>query len=50
MWCTVVTVQFEEPQYRVEEGGVVEVCLLAEGAFDFTFTVLVDMNDITAHG
>ena len=45
-----MTLRFEEPQYSSVEGDVVEVCLVAEGGFDTTFTAQVDSSDITAIG
>ena len=45
-----VRLRFEENEYDVIEGGVVEVCVVTEGELDSTFTAMVQSSDITAQG
>ena len=37
-------------EYSVTEGGVVELCVVAQGQLDSTFTTLIQTSDLTAVG
>ena len=50
VFALVVSVRFEDDLYRVVEGEVVEVCVLAEGGLDSPFSLLIETTDITALG
>ena len=45
-----MNVRFEVGEYSVTEGGVVELCVVAQGQLDSTFTTLIQTSDLTAIG
>lgn len=47
---TALILKFEEPRYSVLEGDVIQVCLIAEGLTDSSFTAFIEISDITAFG
>ena len=45
-----MNVRFEVGEYSVTEGGVVELCVVAQGQLDSIFTTLIQTSDLTAVG
>ena len=46
----VVSVSFEDDEYSIVEGDIIVVCVIAEGAIDSPFTLLIETTDNTALG
>ena len=43
-------VSFEDDEYSIVEGDIVVLCVIAEGAIDSPFTLLIETTDNTALG